>query len=418
MGQIVGLNAKCKRANLNALGSVPTPANGEFILVSSDNSMSSDGQGNFDAYVVGDGKTAAPELELRPITDTGVIIAKVNELILSLANTAFINARPDIIHINDTPQIVSPISPIDMGILPIGQNTLTKSVYVKCINVSNPISITISGSGFSVSTNSISAQDLLDGTTISITYTRTSNSSAQGNLNFYSSELNEDISLVATEEQSYITNGLEFFLDGLNKGALADAWTDRIGGIIFTNNGATSIEKGWSFNGVGGLINTDSISLPMPTQNEFTMEFVFRSAGENATRAIFHRNTASYGLAFFYESATKKHITTRTSATNAKSFNGNDIIGNDFIGVISYSYGNMYVNGVPLSSDGSSYLTTGTANTIGGRYDNSGGSPAWRQVITGEIYAIRWYSRTLTEEERRHNLEIDNIRFGLNLQLD
>lgn len=64
MGQIVGLSAKCKRANLNALGSVPTPANGEFILISSNNSMTSDGQGNFDCYIVGDGQKAATALSL------------------------------------------------------------------------------------------------------------------------------------------------------------------------------------------------------------------------------------------------------------------------------------------------------------------------------------------------------------------
>lgn len=67
MGQIVGLNAKCKRANLNALGSIPTPAAGEHILVSSDNSMNAAGQGNFDAYVVGDGTTAAKALPLKQI---------------------------------------------------------------------------------------------------------------------------------------------------------------------------------------------------------------------------------------------------------------------------------------------------------------------------------------------------------------
>lgn len=65
MGQIVGLNAKCKRTNLNAIGSVPTPANGELILVSTDNSMTSDGQGNFDRYIKGDGTTAAAALELK-----------------------------------------------------------------------------------------------------------------------------------------------------------------------------------------------------------------------------------------------------------------------------------------------------------------------------------------------------------------
>lgn len=68
MGQIVGLNAKPKRANLNALSLVPTPANGEIILVSSDNSMTSDGQGNFDSYIVGNGTTAATALPLNDNT--------------------------------------------------------------------------------------------------------------------------------------------------------------------------------------------------------------------------------------------------------------------------------------------------------------------------------------------------------------
>lgn len=69
MGQIVGAKAKPKRANLNALSQVGTPALGEHVLVSSDNSMSADGQGNFDCYIVGDGTTAATALELKSIAD-------------------------------------------------------------------------------------------------------------------------------------------------------------------------------------------------------------------------------------------------------------------------------------------------------------------------------------------------------------
>ena len=69
MGQIVGLNAKCKRANLNALGSIPTPANGELILVSSDNSMTADGQGNFDCYIVGDNVKRANTLTRHHIAE-------------------------------------------------------------------------------------------------------------------------------------------------------------------------------------------------------------------------------------------------------------------------------------------------------------------------------------------------------------
>ncbi len=65
MGQIIGGAAKPKRCNLNKLSQLGTPAAGEYILVSSDNSMNAAGQGDFDAYVVGDGHTAATELPLK-----------------------------------------------------------------------------------------------------------------------------------------------------------------------------------------------------------------------------------------------------------------------------------------------------------------------------------------------------------------
>ncbi len=62
MGQIVGGAAKPKRCNLNKLSQLGTPAAGEHILVSSDNSMNAAGQGNFDSYVKGNGTTAAENL--------------------------------------------------------------------------------------------------------------------------------------------------------------------------------------------------------------------------------------------------------------------------------------------------------------------------------------------------------------------
>ena len=67
MGQIVSLSAKPKRCNANQLSQVPTPAAGEYILVSSDNSMNAAGQGNFDCYIVGDGTKAATALELKQL---------------------------------------------------------------------------------------------------------------------------------------------------------------------------------------------------------------------------------------------------------------------------------------------------------------------------------------------------------------
>lgn len=67
MGQIIGRTAKPDACNLRSLSSFGTPAAGQHILVSTDNSAMQNGQGNFDAYVVGDGNTAATALELKEI---------------------------------------------------------------------------------------------------------------------------------------------------------------------------------------------------------------------------------------------------------------------------------------------------------------------------------------------------------------
>ena len=86
MGQIVGLKAKPKRCNLNNLSQLETPAAGEHILVSSDNSMNAAGQGNFDCYIVGDGTTAAEALPRKSISpNDAVFVGTFNTLVELLA---------------------------------------------------------------------------------------------------------------------------------------------------------------------------------------------------------------------------------------------------------------------------------------------------------------------------------------------
>lgn len=87
MGQIVSLAAKPKRCNLNQLSQVPTPAAGEHILVSSDNSMNAAGQGNFDCYIKGDGQKAATALPLKEIVENTIY----KQVEVSTTKTNFIN---------------------------------------------------------------------------------------------------------------------------------------------------------------------------------------------------------------------------------------------------------------------------------------------------------------------------------------
>ena len=96
MGQIVGGAAKPKRCNLNKLSQLGTPAAGEHIPVSSDNSMNAAGQGNFDCYIVGDGTTDATALKLKSVETligifdiseyhaTGDVLAKYADLSAAL----------------------------------------------------------------------------------------------------------------------------------------------------------------------------------------------------------------------------------------------------------------------------------------------------------------------------------------------
>jgi hypothetical protein len=81
MGQIIGGAAKPKRCNINQLSQLRTPASGEHILVSSDNSMNAAGQGNFDCYIEGNGRDAATALELKKINpEINILEEEVSQL--------------------------------------------------------------------------------------------------------------------------------------------------------------------------------------------------------------------------------------------------------------------------------------------------------------------------------------------------
>lgn len=88
MGQIIGGAAKPKRCNKSKLSQLGTPAAGEHILVSSNNSMNAAGQGNFDCYIIGNGRDAATSLELKTIEPKE---AQLDELLGKEASTTTIS---------------------------------------------------------------------------------------------------------------------------------------------------------------------------------------------------------------------------------------------------------------------------------------------------------------------------------------
>lgn len=69
MGQIRGKKPHISACNIRSLSSFGIPYAGMHILVSTDNSATEDGQGNFDAYVIGDGVKAATALPIHYFAD-------------------------------------------------------------------------------------------------------------------------------------------------------------------------------------------------------------------------------------------------------------------------------------------------------------------------------------------------------------
>lgn len=131
MGQIVSLAAKPKRCNLNKLSQLDTPAAGEHILVSSDNSMNAAGQGNFDCYIVGDGQKAASTLELHSISDEEITRGSRNSV---SGNAVYKSMRMEV-----SVPIKSFVSGYYLAASVVGR-AATKSSSANC-SISEPIAV-------------------------------------------------------------------------------------------------------------------------------------------------------------------------------------------------------------------------------------------------------------------------------------
>lgn len=95
-------------------------------------------------------------------------------------------------------------------------------------------------------------------------------------------------SVTATKQitiNSYITDGLVFYLDGINKGTNEGKWTDLAGGVQWTNYGATSLENGWSFANEAYML--DDGTMGSYSFANCTVEMCIDSDTSNSTYFIF-----------------------------------------------------------------------------------------------------------------------------------
>jgi hypothetical protein len=220
----------------------------------------------------------------------------------------------------------------------------------------------------------------------------------------------------------YISDGLIFELDGLDKGSTSSyCWVDKVGGKTFTNaGGVEELSNGFRFNRTStSYLRCDTV-LNSIMYNQCTIEIVLKSdlaSGDWAPIVIFgdwNNTSSSYyiGLAALYSS----HVNYAHSFEFVSRYRDG--------GIKSYKMpvGTLMTasikSNLPIIANGEYYNETSSTSRgaisnksmicVGGRVDGS-------SIVTfkGDIHAIRVYNRLLTEEEILHNQNIDIQKYNI-----
>ena len=204
------------------------------------------------------------------------------------------------------------------------------------------------------------------------------------------------------KEDTYIQDGLIFWLDGINKGNDPTAWTDLIGGYTFPYSEGAVIES----NGVANIYSKSVQQAFHAPANTHTIEGVSnycstpygillygKQSGDvvlaNGGGIITTGNSINFGEQCRMFKTNLRTPTTVSCHDDFLMLNGN---------IHTYTEVTNWAQGY------------GSGFVIGGRY-------SYGYKNTSKIYSIRIYNRRLTEEEMLHNQRIDNVRFNLGLNI-
>ena len=328
---------------------------------------------------------------------------------------------------------------IDMGTIPSDETSVQVYVPIHGFNLTKALSIEINMKGFTVSPSTISVQQALAGSGVTVTYTNTQDgpATAQATLTIVSDEVSKQVTMTAAKAAPSDTlndyahmDDLLLHLDGFVKGETADAWTDLIDDLVFPNHGATAEEKGWDLDGQNDWLGYDATSYNLPFSMEnCTIEVCFYDKALNQGTGV--PGSTAFLCSFGSQSAaginqTNGAYVNLCDSSHSKYINGCYLNGGINVyadplvdavaaNTLSINKNNALHNGQALSSLGTNHW----ANVKGGRLIGvqNHGSNGKQNYFNGKIYAIRVYNRILTPDEMLHNQHVDNVRFGLGLTL-
>lgn len=204
----------------------------------------------------------------------------------------------------------------------------------------------------------------------------------------------------------YITNGLIFYLDGIDKGTGGD-WVDLVGNKNFTiyGTGITSQTDSYYFDRSnpsylkweGAPFNEQEYTVEVciyPTENTY---YVFAGGQRNSHHPLFYYNG---GLTWGQDSPVYKSAGLSGGSKYTVSVNDDRIMKN---GVVS------------TGTSGTDFWDIVSEQRIQIGKGSTGG--AANNPYGGYIYSIRIYNRKLSQAEQLQNQIIDDQRFNLGLNL-
>ena len=209
------------------------------------------------------------------------------------------------------------------------------------------------------------------------------------------------LGMMNTQSNWYVTDGLLLHMDGIEKGATANAWTSLVGGHVFTPAGGVTFNAdNVEFDGVDGMLTNNTFTVP--SANSGTIEIVFEKVDGNIGKTLFMPTSGSKRLCIYINSSnimlwSNYSASPRYSVPSTAS--------------VSVNANGCFANGKSVTMDGSDFIASASTsiNRIGCRYSSNGNT----NFYNGKIYCIRIYSRLLTQAEVFHNLAIDRKRFGI-----
>lgn len=211
-------------------------------------------------------------------------------------------------------------------------------------------------------------------------------------------------------ECPYVTDGLIFWLDGINQGSGAATWTDLVGGKIFELDGCTKNADGVYFDGSTSYARTPGV-LSSDYASE-TLELAFLAENTNFC-LVCPVKSAPVGIGFITNTA-GNYVMTRIDgvrAADCRYFTG--VLSGE--NRISISNALCVQNGKEQSRSGSdswggnsteySYIGARMISTISKRFK-------------GTLYSVRIYNRHLTPEEILANQTVDMQRFHMETEVN